>query len=81
MRGLLPVPRALQPLPRYYEQSRPSPRIVNLLGLAVGAACAFSSVAIAGKGSHVPYESLVELRGAPTSGCPRTVSGRPELIP
>jgi hypothetical protein len=67
--------------------SAPAPRI-GTVALAVVAACGFSRHAglrsrrhARNAGSHVPYESLVELRAAYMPDVARAVSGHPQLIP
>ena len=73
------VPRALHPLPRYYEAVRPSPAHRYFRPRSWSRLCLFPSHRR--QGSHVPYESLVELRAAYMPDAARTVSGIPRAHP
>src|SRR6266481_2610889 len=73
------APRALHPLPRYYEAVRPSPAHRYFRPRSWSRLCLFPSHRR--QGSHVPYESLVELRAAYMPDAARTVSGIPRAHP
>jgi hypothetical protein len=69
------APRPLQPLQHYYRAVRPSPAHRYFRP------CGCSRLRLfpwhRRPGSHVPYQSLIELRAAYTPGAARSVSGHP----
>src|ERR1700730_9003124 len=69
----------ITPLRRYYEAVRPSPAHRYFRPRSWSRLCLFPSHRR--QGSHVPYESLVELRAAYMPDAARTVSGIPRAHP